>query len=510
MNAVIGMSEVLAGTKLDDRQRSFVEVIRESGNNLLKLINDILDFSKIDAGQLRLDCQPFDFKIAAEDIGALIAPKAAEKDIELALRFQPFLPTKVVGDSGRIRQVLLNLISNSVKFTEHGHVLVEVTGKAHGDTVELTIEVQDTGIGIAPDKIDTVFQKFTQVDASSTRRFEGTGLGLTISKTLVELMGGEIGVESTLGEGSNFWIKLTLPVHEHASERPRVPVDVSGARVLVVDDNEINRTILVEQFGTWRFRVAAVDSGREALLALRYAAAEREPFDLVVLDYQMPGMNGEETAREIRAQEVSRDTPIVLLTSVDSAGDGSYFRSLGVQEHLVKPANSSMLFEVSVRVLMDALSPKEDTASQAPSPAAPKLPERARSGISVLVVEDNEMNQTVMECLLDDLGHAHRLAGNGRVALDILQSFTPDVILMDVAMPVMSGYEATREIRKREEALGGHLPIIGVTAHALGGDREKCLAAGMDDYLAKPVLKDTLAEKIDHWARGAGCKDVVA
>ncbi|MDH3239944.1 MAG: ATP-binding protein [Alphaproteobacteria bacterium] len=325
MNAVIGMSEVLEGTNLDDRQRSFVEVIRGSGNNLLKLINDILDFSKIDAGQLQLDCKPFDLRSAAEDIGALIAPKVSEKNIELALRFQPFLPTKFVGDSGRIRQVLLNLISNAVKFTDHGHILVDITGKEQGDSVDLTIRVEDTGIGIASDKLSTVFQKFTQLDSSSTRRFEGTGLGLAISKTLVELMGGRISVESELGKGSTFSIFLTLPIHASSTTRPRVPVDVSGSRVLVVDDNAVNRMILVEQLGTWKFKVAAVPSGSEAVLALRQAASEGHPFDLVVLDYHMPGMNGEDTAREIRSQDFSAETPIILLASIDRADDGGYF-----------------------------------------------------------------------------------------------------------------------------------------------------------------------------------------
>ena len=513
MNVVIGMSEVLAGTALDDRQQSFVQVIRDSGHNLLKLINDILDFSKIDAGQLVLDCQPFDFKAAAEDIGALISPKVAEKNIELALRFQPFLPTRLVGDCGRIRQVLLNLISNAVKFTDHGHVLVDVTGQAKGDIVDLMVRVQDTGIGIAPEMIDSVFQKFTQADGSSTRRFEGTGLGLTISKTLVELMGGTIGVESVPGEGSTFWISLSLPIHQRVPEKKRVPVDVSDARILVVDDNEVNRTILVEQFGSWQFRVAAIPSGREALVALRQAAAEDDPFDLVVLDYHMPGMNGEDTAREIRGPEACKDIPIILLTSVDRSGDAKYFRDLGVQEYLVKPANSSKLFNASIEVLMNSRqtrkSARRKTAAE-PEDAKAQPEAVASSGICVLVVEDNETNQVVMEYMLEDLGHGYRLAENGREALDILQSFQPDLILMDVAMPVMSGIEATRQIRKMERDTGRHVPIIGVTAHALSGDREKCLAAGMDDYLSKPVIKNALAEKIDHWTTGAGHQDVVA
>jgi signal transduction histidine kinase/DNA-binding response OmpR family regulator len=464
MNAVIGMSEVLSGTSLDDRQRSFLDVIRDSGNNLLKLINDILDFS-------------------------------------------------VIGDCGRIRQVLLNLVSNAVKFTDHGHVLVDVTGRVTGDNVQLTVQVQDTGIGIAPDMIDSVFQKFTQADGSSTRRFEGTGLGLTISKTLVELMGGSIHVESTLGEGSTFTISLTLPVSERAPTHKRLPVDVSRARVLVVDDNEVNRTILVEQFGSWLFRVAAVPSGKEALVALRQASAEGDPFDLVVLDFHMPGMNGEETAREIRADQDLKDVPIILLTSVDRAGDARHFRHMGVQEYLVKPASSSLLFDTSKNLVM-ALREAQGSATKAPprdvSAAEECTGAVAPTGIKVLAVEDNEMNQMVLECMIDELGHDFRLAGNGREALDLLPSFQPDVILMDVSMPVMSGPEATAEIRRAEQAGGGHIPIIGVTAHALSGDREKCLAAGMDDYLPKPVTKGALAEKIDHWAKAGGRKSGVA
>jgi CheY-like chemotaxis protein len=513
MNAVIGMAEVLSGTQLDDRQRSFLDVIRDSGNNLLKLINDILDFSKIDAGQLELDSQSFDLRTVTEDIGALVAHRVAEKNIELAIRIQPFLPTGVIGDSGRIRQVLLNLVSNAVKFTDHGHVLVDVGGKAEGDNVALTVQVQDTGIGIAPENIDSVFHKFTQADGSSTRRFEGTGLGLTISKTLVELMGGSIGVESILGQGSTFWISLTLPVSERAAAYKILPVDISGARVLVVDDNAVNRTILVEQFGSWRFRAAAVPSGKEALVALRQANGEGDPFDLVVLDYHMPEMNGEETALEIRADAANEDIPIILLTSVDRAGNAQHFRDIGVQEYLVKPASSSMLFDTSAKLVMaqretQGPAPKAEPQDEPGSAGAPDAV--ASSGIEVLAVEDNEMNRMVMQCMLEKLGHGFRLAENGKVALDMLGTFQPDVILMDVSMPVMSGLEATAEIRKAEQAGGGHVPIIGVTAHALSGDREKCIAAGMDDYLAKPVTEAALAEKIDHWAKGDGRKSDVA
>jgi CheY-like chemotaxis protein len=320
-------------------------------------------------------------------------------------------------------------------------------------------------------------------------------------------------VESVPGQGSTFWISLSLPIHQRASAEKRVPINVSGARVLVVDDNEVNRTILMEQFGSWQFRVAAVPSGREALLALRQAVTEEDPFDLVVLDYHMPGMNGEDTAREIRAQEGSKDIPIILLTSVDRSGDAKYFRDLGVQEYLVKPANSSMLFDSSVKVLMDSRrieSLAAKRAAFAPGAAEAAAQSAASSGIAVLVVEDNDMNQMVMACMLEDLGHHYRLAENGREALDILDSFEPDVILMDVAMPVMNGFEATREIRKAEKAHGRHIPIIGVTAHALSGDREKCLESGMDDYLSKPVIKGALGEKIDHWASGAGRRSVVA
>ena len=513
MNAVIGMSEVLSGTDLDDRQRSYLEVIQESGTHLLTLINDILDFSKIEAGQLELDCQPFDFKAAVEDIGALISPKAAEKDIELALRYQPSLPSHLVGDRGRIRQVLLNLVSNAVKFTDRGHVLVDVSGKTDGNAVDLMVRVQDTGIGIAPDQIDSVFKKFTQADSSATRRFEGTGLGLTISKTLVELMGGTIGVESVPGEGSTFWISLTLPIHKQAERENRAPVDISDSRVLVVDDNAVNRTILVEQFGSWQFRVAAVPSGREALQALRQAVSENDPFDLVVLDYHMPGMNGGDTAREIRAEPALKATPIILLTSLDRGGDAKYHRDLGVQEYLVKPVNSSMLFDASVKLLMKSRRLRNATSGENPAQqetAQENAKAVASSGLAVLVVEDNAPNQIVMKCMLEDLGHSYRLAENGREALDILEDFTPAVVLMDVAMPVMSGLDATREIRSRERDTGRHLPIIGVTAHALSGDREKCLAAGMDDYLSKPVSKHALAEKIARWASRTGEQGLTA
>ncbi|MDX8435506.1 response regulator [Mesorhizobium abyssinicae] len=532
MNGVLGMAELLAKSDLDPKQKTFTDIIVKSGNALLTIINDILDFSKIDAGQLVLDPAPFNLAEAIEDVATLVSTRAKEKDLELIVRVQPGLDSQFVGDVGRIRQIVTNLLGNAVKFTDEGHVLVDVTGERVPTGTKLTISVTDTGIGIPEDKLKAVFEKFNQVDTSSTRRHEGTGLGLAITSRLVELMSGEIGVESDEGKGSTFWFTVTLPRAMQQSGQRIMPVDVTGARVLIVDDNAVNRSILSEQMASWTFDSCAAESGAEGLKVLIAAAAYGVPVDCVVLDYQMPGMSGAEMARIVRNTDGLAHTPIIMLTSVDQSLANTSYRDLGIDAQLIKPARSSVLLETLVATIQrhrhstavshppQAASGSAGIAQPAPARAASAVSERAllqppparararptggERGLDILVAEDNEVNQMVFTQILGETGYGFEIVGNGRKALDAYGRLKPRMILMDVSMPEMNGLEATAAIRRLEEESGMHVPIVGVTAHALKGDRERCLEAGMDDYLPKPISPRALLEKLERWIGADG------
>ena len=467
MNGVLGMAELLAKSDLDPKQKTFTEIIVKSGNALLTIINDILDFSKIDAGQLVLDPAPFRLAEAIEDVATLISTRAKEKDLELIVRVEPGLGDVYVGDVGRIRQIITNLIGNAVKFTDSGHVLVDVSGEPIGAGTKIRIAVSDTGIGIPAEKLGVVFEKFSQVDASSTRRHEGTGLGLAITSRLVSLMGGEIGVESAEGKGSTFWFTVTLPNAGHSGHRRVTPFDVTGARVLVVDDNQVNRAILTEQMASWTFDACAAESGVEGLKVLMAAAAHGIAVDCIVLDYQMPGMTGAEMARILRATEPIAETPIVMLTSVDQSLSNSSYRDLSIDAQLTKPARSSALLETLVSTIQKhrslrsapatadakdgdtALARQPDTAADAGAtlPPAARRRNRAASGenhrIDILVAEDNEVNQLVFSQILGETDYSFEIVGNGRLALKAFGEMNPRMILMDVSMPEMNGLEAT-------------------------------------------------------------------
>ncbi|MDX8523254.1 response regulator [Mesorhizobium sp. MSK_1335] len=518
MNGVLGMAELLAKSDLDPKQKTFTDIIVKSGNALLTIINDILDFSKIDAGQLVLDPAPFNLAEAIEDVATLVSTRAKEKDLELIVRVQPGLDGQFVGDVGRVRQIVTNLLGNAVKFTDEGHVLVDVTGERVPAGTRLTISVTDTGIGIPEDKLKLVFEKFSQVDTSSTRRHEGTGLGLAITSRLVEMMGGEIGVDSAEGKGSTFWVTVTLPKAEQGGQRI-MPVDVTGARVLIVDDNAVNRSILSEQMASWTFDACAAESGAEGLKVLIAAAAYGVPVDCVVLDYQMPGMTGAEMARIVRGTASLAHTPIIMLTSVDQSLANTAYRDLGIDAQLIKPARSSILLETLVATIQrhrhssGAAHPAVGPSQAAPAPTAASdramlqpPPARARPrpadaerGLDIMVAEDNEVNQLVFTQILGETGYRFEIVGNGRKALDAFGRLNPRMILMDVSMPEMNGLEATDAIRRLEQDMGTHVPIVGVTAHALKGDRERCLEAGMDDYLPKPISPRALLEKLERW-----------
>ncbi|MER8415748.1 MULTISPECIES: response regulator [unclassified Mesorhizobium] len=521
MNGVLGMAELLAKTDLTPRQKTFTDVIVKSGNALLTIINDILDFSKINAGQLTLDPAPFRLSEAVEDVATLVSARVAEKNLELIVRVDPRLPAHVVGDAGRFRQIITNLLGNAVKFTEKGHVLIDVGGEIVNDVVQLKVRVEDTGIGIPAEKLQNVFEKFAQVDGSSTRRHEGTGLGLAIAARLVDLMAGKIGVESEIGRGSVFWFAVPLAAHQAAARDEIVPVDVTGARVLVIDDNPVNREILLEQLRSWSFDCAAAESGAVGLAFLDRAFQLGAAVDCIILDYQMPGMNGADVARAIASDSRLSSIPVVLLTSVDQVDFGKMIIDYGIAAHLTKPARSAVLLGTVISVIQKARSqvgkarfvrepivqappaaPPAFTVIRGPAmpvAAAPESTTAPNGPIDILIAEDNDVNQLVFGQILNGLGLSYRIAGNGRTAVEMYRALRPKLILMDVSMPEMNGYEATRAIRAMEVSTGAHIPIIGVTAHALKGDRDKCIESGMDDYLPKPVSPDRLGTKIGTW-----------
>ncbi|EXL10368.1 response regulator [Aquamicrobium defluvii] len=514
MNGVLGMAELLANTDLTPRQKTFTDVIVKSGHALLTIINDILDFSKINAGQLTLNPAPFRLAEAVEDVATLVSARVAEKNLELIVRIDPRLPAFVVGDAGRFRQIITNLLGNAVKFTEKGHVLVDVSGEVADGKAILKVSVEDTGIGIPADKLQGVFEKFAQVDASSTRRHEGTGLGLAIGARLVELMGGEMGVSSEPGHGSVFWFSAPMPVHDMHVDDERVPGDVTGARVLIIDDNPVNRDILLEQLRSWGFDCAAAESGAVGLAFLDRACQLGASVDCIILDYQMPGMNGADVARAIAGDSRLSTIPVVLLTSVDQVDFARLIIDYGIAAHLTKPARSAVLLGTIISTIQKArMHPgaaqfvREQSFHPPPAPRhvetpvlTPAMTKESKGGsIDILIAEDNEVNQMVFSQILNGLGLSYRIASNGRTALDMHRALNPRLILMDVSMPDMNGYEATRAIRAAEAPGGRRTPIIGVTAHALKGDREKCLDSGMDDYLPKPVSPDRLASKIGNW-----------
>ena len=535
MNGVLGMAELLAKSHLDTRQKTFIDIIVKSGNALLTIINDILDFSKIDAGQMKLRKAPFDPVEAIEDVATLLSSSAAEKDIELIVRGDASIRETVMGDAGRFRQIITNLVGNAVKFTEKGHVFIDLASKPTGDReMMLTIRIEDTGLGIPDEKLKAVFEKFSQVDTSSTRRHEGTGLGLAITAGLTELFGGHIDVTSELGRGSVFTVHLPFEIVSERNVQTALPVNTSGARILVVDDNAVNRRILSEQLSMWGFDTVASESGEEGLAILHECARIGVNVDAIVLDYHMPEMNGLDFAKRLRADQRFDGTGVVFLTSMDMAGDDSMFASLNIQAHLMKPARANLLRSTIIDVVRSIRTRRRASENQqaltqaqratTPVPAAPAPqpalavvsptpviapppastpPVHAAPTLDVLVAEDNEVNQIVFTQILQSTGWLFQIVNNGAEAVDAWQRHDPAVILMDVSMPIMNGHQATRKIRELEQETGTHTPIIGVTAHALESDRELCFQAGMDDYLSKPISPEALEDKIRNWIGGA-------
>jgi len=491
MNGVIGMTGLLLETELTPEQREYVETVRTSGDALLEIINDILDFSKIEAGRVRLETIEFGPKHVTEEAVELFAEAAANKGVELILDVEPEVPQLVIGDPGRLRQVLINLVANAIKFTSSGEVVVRVARReSTGPGVAIHFEVADTGIGLTPEEQARVFATYSQVDSSTTRKHGGTGLGLAIARMLTGLMGGEIGVESEKDAGSRFWFTALFREAEGKARPSQQGVSLAGTLVAVIDDNRTNRTILERYLSSWGMPERSFESGRDALQEMRDAVRSDIAFDVAIVDMMMPGMDGRGVAAEIRADERLRNMVVILLTS---AGH-SEVPVPGVDAELLKPVRPSQLFDVLHTLL------SERSARSLRSPAEVELgpPDPSRQWTRVLVVEDNAANLKVAVRMLERLGYRAEVASNGAEAVTMLEHMQYDAVLMDCQMPEMDGYEATRLIRKNERA-GRHVPIIAMTAAAMSGDRERCLAAGMDDYISKPVKLHVVAAVLERW-----------
>jgi len=495
MNGVIGMTELVLATELTREQRQHLDMVRYSADALMVVINEILDFSKIEAGRMELEAVPFELRECLDEAVRSLAVGAEQKGLELTLRMAPEVPHRVIGDQVRLRQVVLNVVSNALKFTRSGEVAVTVEVEPAATDL-IHVAVRDTGIGIPAEKRHTIFEAFTQADGSTTRRFGGTGLGLTICSRLVALMGGRIWVESEEGRGSTFHFTARVAAGpEPVSMAPRIEMDaLRGMPVLVVDDHPTNRRILEELLSSWGVEPTTADGGPAALAVLDSAWAAGRSFPLALLDARMPEIDSFALAQRIREHPGMEGSPIMMLSSSGQAGEATRCRQLGIASYIVKPVKPAALREA----MLDALGPREAL------PEAPRVEsEPTMVGLRILLAEDNAVNQRLAARLLEKRGHEVVIAGNGREALRALETQSFDAVLMDVQMPEMDGFEATRAIRAAERGTERHVPIVAMTAHAMRGDREACLAAGMDDYVSKPISSRDLCEKLERLTAGA-------
>jgi len=515
MNGVLGMAELLAESNIDDRQREFINVITRSSNALLTIINDILDFSKIEAGAFELDPVEFDLRDVLNDVTALLSSKAQEKGLELIINYPPTMENCFIGDAGRMRQIITNMVGNAVKFTEAGHVLLNVKVANFTESrANIEIEITDTGIGIEPEKLEHIFDKFTQADNSTTRVYGGTGLGLTISKRIVEHMGGNMTVNSTLGKGSTFCFNVPLPIDTTAKRIKRDTACLKGLRALIVDDIAINRTILTERLKAWEMKPVSVGDAVEALVYIKQEKERGQAFDIIVLDYLMPGMNGYDLAAMLNTNPATSGTPIIMLSSCDQPASTKDLLSIGINSYMLKPVRESMFFDSLVDVISHP-SPNVQTGMTATAPslhqsAAPAEPSDKHK---ILVAEDFPLNQDVVRLMLQDSPFLPVFANNGRQAVDKFKENPTSyaAVLMDISMPVMDGYEAAELIHAHQTRTGQPLiPIIALTGHALKHDREKCLEASMHDYLTKPVKQDDLLRVLGKWVLGVQSESVLS
>jgi PAS domain S-box-containing protein len=504
MNGVIGMTGLLMTTGLSDEQRRYAETANSSADALLSVVNDILDFSKIEAEKLELEVLDFDLRATFEDAAELLALRAHEKGIEFISRINPELYTFLRGDPGRLRQILINLGNNAIKFTSKGEVVIEANAESEtDDRLKVRVEVRDTGIGIPPNGIELLFTAFQQADASTTRRYGGTGLGLTISKRLAELMGGDIGVESVEGRGSTFWFTAVFDKQTHRDRLKWLPpADIQGVRVLVVDDNTTNLLVVAEQLASWGVRHEEAENAVKAIDWMRAARAAGDPFRIMITDLQMPGTDGESLGKAIKADPELRDTHLIMMSSLGMRGDAKRLRAIGFSAYLTKPVKQSQFYDCLATVLGGDAAP-----ARTPEPnlvTRHTLNETRRQMIRILLAEDNLTNQQVALGILGKLGFGADIVTNGREAIQALETVPYDIVLMDVQMPEMDGFEATRIIRSgKTDVLNPKIPIIAMTAHAMKGDRERCLEAGMDDYISKPIVPQALADVIEKWVENA-------
>ncbi len=501
MNGIMGMTDILLNTKLTPEQREFADTVRDSTNALLHIINDILDFSKIEAGKMELDNLDFDLRITVEKTIDILAIKAEDKELALTCFIDPEVSSMLRGDPGRIRQVLINLIGNAIKFTEYGEVGVSVTMVEESEShATVLFKIKDTGIGISQDRMNLLFKPFSQVDASTTRQYGGTGLGLVISKQISKLMGGRIGVESEEGDGSTFWFTALLKKQPLGQRQSLVELgNLKGLRVLVVDDNETNRQIFKKYLESWNCRVELVTSATEALKKLHNAAEGDNAFQVALLDLCMPEMDGKTLGRKIKMDPQLKNMILVMLTSIGKQGDAKHLEKLGFAAYLVKPIKQLQLFNC-LRIVTGKIGDvEEDTSRKIVTQYS--ISEDRKKRVRILLAEDNIVNQkVVMHILEKKLGYHADIATNGKVALDYLEKMDYDLVLMDCQMPEMDGYEATQRIRDGNSTVRNHkVPIIAMTANAMKGDREKCLEVGMDDYISKPIKIEKLADTIERY-----------
>jgi signal transduction histidine kinase/DNA-binding response OmpR family regulator len=494
MNGILGMTELTLDTELAPAQREYLTVTKASAEGLLCIINDILDFSKIEAGKLRLDPRPFNLQSLIAETMKAVSLRAHQKGLELAFELEPDVPENIVGDDGRLRQILFNLVGNAIKFTKEGEIVLSVSKTEQAGT-HLQFSVRDTGVGIAPDKISKIFAAFEQEDTSTTRQFGGTGLGLTISARLVEMMGGRIWVESDPGKGSTFHFDAQLEISPVPVEHT---VDMAvealrGMRALVVDDNYTNRRILHEMLLRWKMCPELAESGADAITMLRRAAKENRAYPLVIVDRHMPEMDGFKLLETVHADPDLKSTAIMMLTSGDQPEDSRRCQELGVSEYAIKPVSQQELLKLILRAL-GKVAKEEKSATPRTLPAVQPLP--ATASLRILLAEDNVFNQKVAIGLLSRMGHNVTVANNGLEAVELYSKNSFDLVFMDVQMPEMDGFRATELLRQQQEKSGVHVPIVAMTAHAMQGDRERCVAGGMHDYISKPIGRRELAEVI--------------
>ena len=502
MNGIMGMTDFLLETGLDDTQQDYAKNIKISSSALLNIINDILDFSKVEAGKLELEIIDFDIRTTLEEIVDLVAIKANEKNLEIGSFVDSNVPSLVKGDPGRLRQIIINLANNAIKFTTKGSVTIRTRLESETDAVvTILFQIVDTGIGIPKSKADRLFKSFSQVDASTTRKFGGTGLGLVISKRLSRMMNGEIGVHSIEGKGSEFWFTACFekqPDTDRAVLYKAFPSNIRGKRILAVDDNAIIREIIQTYLDSWECSSTVVASGVRALEEMRIASANNEPYDVALIDLMMPEMDGVQLAKQIKQDDSISDIRMIMLTSSGMRGDAVKMKKIGFDGYFNKPIKQLDLYNAIITVLSEKDEPTEEFKEALPEKQLVTrytLAEQKKRRTRILLVEDNVINQKVALLMLKKLGYGADVASNGREAVEAVKSNSYDIIIMDIQMPVMDGFEATQAIREGNESYR-NIPIIAMTANAMKGDREKCLQAGMNDYIPKPINVDILHKSI--------------